>query len=316
MKNKIRFPDAARLLAALALFTILSQAASALINPIDEEAAAAYFREMAGKNYVRIINEKIDSLRNINSIIIENPVVYDPAIQSVMGFFVSVLQPLYITAIIVAGIYLMFFSGNPSGRAKAKASLWIAIIGIALITVAPNILSLFFGASKAITLLVLARSPVDTEQPFVQATDYMMEKATHIMDYKGSEGFTTGDERAGTVFLLVPYLMLETIFFALKLRFYIVAILAIILPLTITLYAFMPTRGIGRLLAEQTILWTFAQAAMAAVLIVIAIGMSLTSSITSFEVTPALRFVMEFAGLLMLMLSPFAFVKLFRGFLA
>jgi len=315
MKNKKIKSKAMQALTAIISLLVLAQAASAIIDPLTEEAAAAYFREKAGENYARIINEKIDSLKNINNLILENPAVYDQSIQKVMGYFVSILQPLYITAIIVAGIYLMFFSGSPGGRAKAKASLWIAIIGIALITASPHILAIFFGVSKAVTLLVLSHSPVNTEEPFVHATDYMLEKAMRIMAYKGPSQYTTGEETAGVAFLLVPYLILEAIFFTLKLRFYIVAILAITLPLTVTLYAFMPTRRLGKLMAEQTILWTFAQVAMAAVLTIIAIGMNLTTSITSFEVTPALRFIMELSGLLMLMLSPFAFVRLFRGFL-
>ena len=301
---------AAVLLTALAL----SYTASAIIHPLNEESIGAYFREQAAANYERLVLERIDSLRNINGLILDNPTLYQQDTQRLMDYFISLLQPLYVTIIIVIGIYLMFFSGTPAGRAKAKNSLWIAIFAIGLITASPHILMLFFSISKSISLLVLSLAPVDTEGPFIHAADYMIQKGTFIMSHR-AEDYSMGDERGGIPILIATYIIFEGILLLLKLRFYMVAVLALVLPFTITLYAFIPTRNIGKLLAEQTILWTLTQVAMAIVLIVIAIGINLTDSITSFTVTEYLRFIMEIAGLLMLIITPVFFVKSFRGFI-
>jgi hypothetical protein len=319
MKGKYQGKTGRRMLQALMAAVMLSALAlsytvSAIIHPLNEESIGAYFREQAAANYGRLVSERIGSLRNINGLILDNPTLYQQDMQRVTDYFISLLQPLYVTIIIVIGIYLMFFSGSPAGRAKAKSSLWIAIFAIGLITASPHMLMLFFSISKSVTLLVLSLAPVDTEGPFIHAADYMVKKGMFIMSHSGAD-YSMGDERGGIPILLATYLIFEGILLLLKLRFYMVAVLAMILPFTITLYAFIPTRNIGKLLTEQTILWTLTQVAMAIVLIVIAIGINLTESITSFTVTEYLRFMMEIAGLIMLIVTPLFFVKSFRGFL-
>jgi len=108
--------EASALLAVL----LLSDTALAIIHPLNEESINAYFREQAAANYARLVSEKIDSLRNINGLILDNPSIYQEDTMRVVGYFISLLQPMYITIIIVIGIYLMFFSGSPEGRARAK----------------------------------------------------------------------------------------------------------------------------------------------------------------------------------------------------
>jgi len=134
------------------------------------------------------------------------------------------------------------------------------------------------------------------------------------MSHKGTD-YSMGDERGGIPILFTTYIIFEGILLLLKLRFYVVAVLAMVMPFTITLYAFMPTRNLGKLLTEHTILWTLSQVAMAVVLIIIAIGVNLTDSITSFTVSENLKFIMEITGLLMLIITPLFFVKNFRGFM-
>ncbi len=301
-------------MAAVITVFVLSYTASAIIHPLDEESMEAFFREKATENYGRLVAEAIDSIKNINGLILDNPTLYQQDAERIINYFISMLQPLYITIILVIGIYLMFFSGSPSGRAKAKSSLVLSIFAIGLITASPHILMLFFSISKSLTLLVLSLAPVDTEKPFTDAAEYLMQKGTYIMTHRGID-YSMGDETGGIPILFATYSLFEGILILLKLRFYMVTVLAMILPFTITLYAFLPTRGIGRLLTEQTILWTLTQVAMAIVLITVAIGVQLTDSITSFTVTEYLKFIMEIAGLIMLIITPLFFVKTFRGFI-
>jgi len=312
MKEKERL---FRAVAALAAFVLLAQIASAITDPLNEEAAEGYFREKAAENYARLINAKIDELKNINNLILENPDLNNADTQRMSGYFVSILQPLYITAIIVIGIYLIFVSGTPGGRVRAKNSLWILLAGMAVLTVGSYILMVFYGISQAVTLTVLSLAPVNTQDPFIHAANYILEKGVYITAHKGASDYMWGVDRAGVPLLVIPYALLEGVTLILKLRFYVVAVLSIILPVTITIYAFLPTRGIGRLLLENTVLWTFAQVAMAGVLIIVAIGINLTSLITSFVVPAGLKFIMELAGLIMLTFTPLVFVRSFSRFL-
>lgn len=301
--------------AVLIAVAFIIQSASGIVHPLNEEAAEAFFREKSSENYERLIDAKSEELRNINRIILDNPVLNEPNTKKVMDYLIALLQPVYILSIISIGIYLLFFSGTPGGRTRAKNYLMVLILGMAVISVSSQILMLFFGVSKALALEVISRSPADTEAPFIHAADYILEKGVYITSHKGVAEYSWGVERAGIPLLLIPYLALESVILVLKLRFYMVAVLAMALPLTITLYAFPMTRGLGRLLAENTILWTLTQAAMAGVLVIVATGMNLTGHITSFALTEVLTFIMEIAGLFMLMITPFAFVKLFGGFL-
>lgn len=304
-----------RIFIAVIISLVLTQIVSGIIYPLTEEAAESFLREKVSENYERSVREKIETLRNIDDLILENPSMLESNTKKIMDYFISILQAIYVTVIILIGIYLVFFSGSPKGRARAKSSLLVLIMGIGLISVSPYMLMIFFGISEAITLNILSLAPVNTEDPFIHATDYMLNTGRHIMAHKVAIIWPMGVERAGIPFLFIPYLLLEGMFLILKLRFYMVAILSMILPFTILLYSFLPSRKIGRLLLEQTMLWTLAQVAMALVLIIIAIGMALTDLITSFTVPTGLKFIMELAGLFMLMLTPLVVVRLSRGFL-
>lgn len=311
MGNLIRTGEA---LAVVAILMLLIQNASGIIHPLTEEAVESFLREKVSVNYERLINEKIEALRNIDDLILENPSMHESTTGEIINYFISILQPIYLTVMILIGIYLIFLSGSPKGRSRAKSSLLVLIIGIGLISVSPYMLMLFFGVSEALTLSILSLAPVNTIEPFIHATNYMLDTGRYIMIHE-VDGWPMGVERAGITILFIPYILLEGLFIALKLRFYMVAVLSTILPLAIIFYSFPLSRGIGRLLLEQIILWTLAQAAMALVLIVIAIGMNLTDLITSFTVTDELKFIMELAGLFMLILTPLAVVKLSWGFL-
>lgn len=302
------------LLAVVGIMTLLSLPAHGLVNPLNDEAADAYFREKAAENYRRLINERLDNLKNINGLVSANPNPYEPQTQKVAGFFIYLLEPLYVTAILAIGIYLLFVSGSPGARTQAKKHLLILLVAMALVSVSLPAASIILDLSKAATLQILSIAPVDTQAPFNHASNYLLEIGTHITTHEMESGYTAGVERAGTPILFGSYALLETILLALNLRYYIVAVLIMMLPATITLYAFLPTRGIGRLLAENTLLWITSQAAIALVLIVVAVGVELTNNITTYSVPSGLRFIYELAGLVILAITPLIFVTIFSGF--
>lgn len=305
-----------RMLLVAAVVLLGAQCAPAIVNPLSEEAAEAYFRGRASENYERAVNEKLDSLRNINELVLENPNPYEPGARKVSAFFLYMLQPLYVTAVITIGIYLLFVSGSPRGRTRAKNYLGTLLVAMALVTVSSPAMAIILDLSKAVTLKVLSIAPVNTEEPFIHAAQYLLDFGTHITTHEMDSGYASGVDRAGTPFLFAPYALLDGILLALNLRYYIVAVLSMALHVTITLYAFMPMRGIGKLLAEYTLLWGVSQTAIALVLIVVAVGMNLTTYITSYAVPSDLRFIMELSGLIMAAITPIIFVKIFGGFLS
>ena len=81
MNGKDQRKTGRRMLQALMMAFImavltLSYTVSAIIHPLNEESIEAYFREQAAANYGRLVSERIDSLRNINGLILDNPTLY------------------------------------------------------------------------------------------------------------------------------------------------------------------------------------------------------------------------------------------------
>lgn len=302
------------LAAASILLISLSPLSSAIVHPLSEEALEAYNREKTVENYRRMVSEKTAELSQINDLILENPNLYEENTRKIVGYFIGLLQGVYVLSILSAGIYLIFFSGSPESRAKTKKFLFISVTAMALIVVSTPLLSLFFGLSRSLTSLVLSFASVDTEKPFAHAAEFIFSEGGYVMFHRGPSGEPSGVERAGFPLIFLSYFILELMLLLIRIRTYMVALFAMIFPLTITFYAFPPLRGAGRFLVEQTILWTLAQAAMALVLVVVSVGVYSTSIITSFVVSDMLLAIIEVAGLIMLALTPPLFVKWFSGF--
>ncbi|MEA3254203.1 MAG: hypothetical protein U9Q22_00020 [Candidatus Altiarchaeota archaeon] len=300
----------------LLLILVLTPMASAFVDALTEEAIEASRRYAVAKNYERLIEDRIDVFRDVDGLILENPSLQFSAARGVMNLFIRILEPLYVTAIILLGIYLLFFSGSPRKRAKAKSSLMLSILSMAIVSVSPYVLLLFFSLSHSVTQNILAHAPVEAEKPFIHAAEYLLDLAWDIIGGRDLSARPLGGvERPGLTFLLLSYFLLEASLLILNLRYFMLAVLAAVFPLTLLLYSFLPTRTIGRLLMEQTVLWTLAQAAMALILITVAIGINITDSIATVSIPEAFIFIMEITGLIMLMLTPLVVVGLFRGFL-
>jgi len=226
--------------------------------------------------------------------------------RCLMNAIITILEPIYVTLILLVGFYLIFLSGTPSGRVKAKSSLVFLIISMCIITLSPFLLTLVFGISHGITQLVLSQAPENKEQIFSEGINHVL--------MIGKES-TNLEEMSAMPFIIYPYLLTQALIIMLQLRYFILLALSIVFPFAILLYPLQLTRGIAKTIFEQTALWTFSQVAMAFVFVVLVLGINLTSSLQTFIVPIELKIIMEISALIMLIATPFFISFSFRGFL-
>ncbi len=225
--------------------------------------------------------------------------------RCLMNNIISLLEPLYITLILLTGFYLIFLSGSPEGRIQAKSALGWLILSMCIITLSPFILTLLFDISHSLAQGILAQAPENSGQLFSELINYFLAR--------GAESASLVEEHSFP-FIASPYFLLEAIFLMLHLRYFLVLTLGILLPLTILLYPFHPTRRIGRLLLEQTLIWTFSQAGIALVFVAVSLGINLIPNL-SIVIPLGLKIIMELAALLLIIITPFWMAIKLRGFL-
>jgi len=88
-----------------------------------------------GMMWTKISNIKYEIYNNLPYFLLNDPRPESPDISSVSRYFISFLEPLYVMAILLTGIYLLFFSGTPQGRVRAKSMLISLIMGMVVISV-------------------------------------------------------------------------------------------------------------------------------------------------------------------------------------
>lgn len=304
-------------MAVLTAFILFAPAANAFVDALMEGGLESSRRNAAAESYRMVIEEKMEAFRHVDDILLENPSLEDSATREILNMFIRLLEPLYVTAIILTGIYLLFISGSPEGRSKAKSTFLFLVIGMGLISVSSYILLLLFSLSHSITGNILGHSPGAVERPFVHAAGYMAAFSLDMIgddDSVGTGASGKGVEMQGVSFLFITYILLEAALLALKFRYFVVAVLAAVFPLAIMLYSFAPGRRIGGLILEQTTLWTLSQAFMALFLGIVVLGVDVAGSVATVPITEEFIFLMEITGLLMLALVPLVVAFSFGSF--
>ena len=98
---------------------------------------------------------------NIQSHILQNPPIYSEGFKSMFGFFVSMIQPFYIIAIIITAFYIMFVSDSYVRRSKAKSLLGKLVAGLIITSFSLPILWMLFGMSESVTKSILNQGLAD-----------------------------------------------------------------------------------------------------------------------------------------------------------
>lgn len=234
-------------------------------------------------------------------IVLMEPPLRHPDIWNTLTYFIGLLQPFYILGILITGLYLIFFSGSPKGRARAKSLLPRLIVSMVVVSLSPYILQMFFDVVEATTNEILGRCPTNPTGIFLIVVDYLM-AIFH--------GALQLDVSAAHPFFLFVFILILATFATFALRYIVLIALTLIFPLTLFLYSFNVTRGIGRTLLEQTIVWKVMEITIVLVLLVVNIGMMLLNVWNEH-----LIFVAGLMAWVMFIISPLMTLMLLRRFL-
>ncbi|OYT54686.1 MAG: hypothetical protein B6U72_01770 [Candidatus Altiarchaeales archaeon ex4484_2] len=255
------------------------------------------------------ISEDIEN--NLAKYILLNPNLKNPAALNLLRYFVGLLYPVYILAIIVTGFYIVFIPGSPMGRARAKSLLSKLVISMVLVSFSSELMGLLLSLTENSTgeiigdklnpkayvsiaasefssmicatrnLVVLANAP----NAFYGGVGLLSAFFGGLIKPKGTlEEF--GHALHGielveieivwtTPFVLLLVLILIGIHGMLSIRYFMVFLWGLLLPFTIFLSSFEFTRGFGKTMLEQTLLWASLQVFYGITIVVIAVGISI-----------------------------------------
>ncbi|MEA1924906.1 MAG: hypothetical protein U9M95_03460 [Candidatus Altiarchaeota archaeon] len=198
---------------------------------------------------------------NMPSLIKANPPMW--SIKHFMGFFINLMQPFYIAAIMLTGFYIIFVSQSPLNRARAKKWFGKLIIGLVLISVSPLLVELLYYVSGSLTSQIMNLADITIALGSLRAAAQDLfdtfVKITLIHRYGGIEIFLLD-----TVLLMALYLILF-------IRYIMAGLMAVLLPVTIFFYSWDLTRNAGKMMFEQTIIWIFLQLGWAVGLIIVSV---------------------------------------------
>ena len=295
------------ILAGIALFLSI-QTALAFIG--EEGFISELMDLMSRRVFTEYVTGIAESMRYVyyehfTDLLLMNPDPLNPEILGIINNFIYLLGSLYVLAMIVSGIYLIFLSGSPTGRAAVKSMFPLIIAGIVLVVLSPHIINPLLYVSGLLTSTILSLwsgNPMDVLNPEnveLNPVNYFISRF-HSFSWSSLEAsapllFLSLFITAGSLILII-------------IRYLAVTLFVVIFPLTIFLYIFLPTRGIGRSMLEQTLLWTSVQVTEAIALISIV-------SIISLIPVSEIRVIVMISGALMLLVVPIATVSIFRNFL-
>jgi hypothetical protein len=204
--------------------------------------------------------------RNVDRLLIFNPSpANNSGIANLMGVIIKLLQPFYLLAIIGIALYLVFLSGSPQGRTNAKVALQRIIISMVAFTLSPLLLNLLLWVSQSLTEAAFSISGTKPITDLLLGGFY---GAWVVIARLTMPDYSLGaNPWSYSLFFAAwfPYIELSA-------RNIILTLLEIAFPFSIFLYSFNYTRGIGRGLLEQTMVWTFMQFFMTLALVALALS--------------------------------------------
>ena len=241
-------------------------------------------------------------VNNLSDLILLNPDAEGTEVQNGLGFILGLIQPLYVLSIAATAFYLIFVTGSPTGRAKAKSLMKDLVVGMIIISLSSLLLEALLTFSATATDAVLKQtdvsvvtdnlqivfgSPADKSVKDVAVNSVLsasslglLGDATAMPDYLLSHTCTlclmhfmaTFIEIELGYYTFLPFMLmiwgLGVYFF---LRFAMVTLWLILFPLSILLYSFETTKSVGRNMLEQTIMWIFIQVFNAVIVVAIAL---------------------------------------------
>lgn len=234
--------------------------------------------------------------------------------------FMKIVIPFYILSIAGAGFYLLFYSGSPEKRARAKSMLGKMVIGLIIISVSPQLLETGLNLSQNLTHQILNTVEIDA---FVDVIKEYIRDFSRTYTWIGQL-----DPSFGFIFPFLWIMYLVWGILAMIAMRYILLVLWIgLFPLTVFFYSFEMTRTLGKNMMEQTILWTVLQTFNASVVVGVVLaripgtgcipgpGLSCLPVEENIFIIGGFSNFMLFAGAAIFILAPLMMTRLFRNFL-
>jgi hypothetical protein len=304
-----------------------------LFEIIEESVVAVYI--IGVEHMVTVISSDISE--NLGEYIITNPSPLDPGVGSAMYFFVRLLIPTYILAIVFLGVYIQFLSTSPKSRSRAKAMMTKMVIGMLLVSVSPTLLEVCFNISGEATRSILDQGKAETT---IAAETYggvlrktwdtafaavygpkSVSLALEITEIsKKMKGFKLKVEASRTIpMLMTVFTLFIGLYGLLAFRYFMVMFFTLLFPLTIFFLCFDPTKKLGGTLLEQTLLWTLLQEFYAITMVAVGIGMAILPESLAEQGFGFAGFVkigfFEAAGCITMMMGPIILFMLLRKLL-
>lgn len=232
------------------------------------------------------------------------PLLRAPMVLGILNLFIRILQPFYLLAILITSVYLLFVSGSPLGRARAKSTLIKLIIGLGIITLTLPIIEMLLETSHYFTSMLLSIPSIEEISSPIDPEMFMVVKEFFIKYFLRITLFETF---VGIPFLTLLILLPVSVLMVLAIRYFMVILLTTFFPFTVLLYSFFATKRIGETLLNQTFLWIFIPVIDAVILLVTWIAYKSIFSIP--ELTPGtlldISTFIVFSGFLVLIFAPF-----------
>lgn len=186
-----------------------------------------------------------------------NPIVSganaNHAIVAVVNSFLMLLQPFYVIAIVLTGVYLLFIAGTPAGRAKAKSNFWKLVFSMVVVTLSMQLFQIILNLSAALTVGVVNIAGISG-----LTVQGIMLPFTMLLMGLGALSIALGPFALVT-FGIIAILVNLPIFIIIQLRYVILLILAMLFPFTIFFHYLdlQFTKAFAAKLVRLTFIWTF-----------------------------------------------------------
>jgi hypothetical protein len=318
--------------------TALSMLVSASFNPLGSGiyfakrvlyALWSYEEARDGINFI---------LDNFRELVLLNPDPQGDEIRPYLGMFMTLMQPIYALAIITTSFYLIFISGTPKGRAKAKTFFSSLLIGMIIVSMSPALLKFSLDTSASATRMVMDRADVDGALNNLQETFgreanvFTTDPRTFSLGQHQTSLFivhfflTFIEIELGYYTFLPALLVVWGILVFFSIRFLALTLFIILFPLSVFFYSFHSTRDVGRNMLEEFITWTLIQVFNGFVVAAIALSlgqmdqsfMQIQANVPGFTggglINMTFGFI-PFTGCFVMLIAPLFIMRLFRNFL-
>lgn len=177
-----------------------------------------------------------------------------------MFFFIKIIAPFYISAILFLTLYLIIISASASGRAKAKGMLTSMVLGLILISISPVVLKILLMISETFSKALMPMGASMGINVLTEATGGL-----YNMFWKLTMVHRTG----GVELEALHVTLVLALMVVLLLRQVMVILFGMLLPLAFFFYSFHSTKHIGKDLFVQSFLWIFMPVAWVLSLVII-----------------------------------------------